>query len=96
MNVFSYVQSLRIHWFIFFQKTYRRASPIHQAVNQPAIVRFPFAWAAVAVTPATGIFPILHTNDIHGRHRPFGVAPGNATAQTGDVGCPPSSFERAG
>ena len=59
-------------------------------------MRFPFAWAAVAVTPATGIFTILHTNDIHGRHRPFGVAPGNVTAQTSDVGCPPSSFERAG
>ena len=90
MNVFSYVQSLRIHWFIFFSKNMPQRSPIHQAVNRPAIVRFPFAWAAMAVTPATGVFTILHTNDIHGRHRPFGVAPGNATAQTGDVGCPPS------
>jgi len=47
-------------------------------------------------SPASGTFTILHTNDIHGRHQPFAVAPGNATAQTGDVGRPPSSFERAG
>ena len=44
----------------------------------------------------SGTFTILHTNDIHGRHRPFAVAPGNATAQTGDPGRPPSSFEHAG
>ncbi|MBT9395096.1 bifunctional metallophosphatase/5'-nucleotidase [Hymenobacter sp. NST-14] len=44
----------------------------------------------------SGSFTILHTNDIHGRHRPFAVSPGNATAQTGDPGRSPSSFERAG
>lgn len=49
-----------------------------------------------AASPASGTFTILHTNDIHGRHRPFEVAPGNATAQTGDVGRSASSFERTG
>ncbi len=44
----------------------------------------------------SGTFTILHTNDIHGRHRPFAVATGNATAQTGDPGRPASSFEHAG
>lgn len=39
---------------------------------------------------------ILHTNDMHGRHAPIEVAPGNATAQTGDPGRPPSEFDRAG
>lgn len=39
---------------------------------------------------------ILHTNDMHGRHTPFHVAPGDATAQTGDPGRSPSSFDRAG
>lgn len=48
------------------------------------------------VQSASGSFTILHTNDIHGRHRPFAVSPGNATAQTGDAGRSPSSFERAG
>ncbi|GAB2798245.1 2',3'-cyclic-nucleotide 2'-phosphodiesterase (5'-nucleotidase family) [Hymenobacter luteus] len=48
------------------------------------------------VASASGSFTILHTNDIHGRHRPFTVSPGNATAQTGDPGRSPSSFERAG
>ena len=38
---------------------------------------------------------ILHTNDIHGRHTPFHVAPGDATAQTGDPGRSPSGFERS-
>ena len=52
--------------------------------------------AATTATAATGTFTILHTNDIHGRHRPFAVSPGNATAQTGDAGRSPSSFERAG
>ncbi|MBW3127121.1 bifunctional metallophosphatase/5'-nucleotidase [Hymenobacter profundi] len=51
---------------------------------------------AAAATSASGTFTILHTNDIHGRHRPFAVSPGNATAQTGDPGRPASSFERAG
>ncbi|GAB3319135.1 bifunctional UDP-sugar hydrolase/5'-nucleotidase [Hymenobacter humi] len=52
--------------------------------------------AAPAARRASGSFTILHTNDIHGRHQPFAVAPGNATAQTGDPGRPPSSFELAG
>lgn len=54
------------------------------------------AMQAATTSPAMGTFTILHTNDIHGRHRPFAVAPGNATAQTGDAGRSPSSFERAG
>jgi 2',3'-cyclic-nucleotide 2'-phosphodiesterase (5'-nucleotidase family) len=49
-----------------------------------------------AAAAASGSFTILHTNDIHGRHQPFRVSPGNATAQTGDPGRSPSSFERAG
>lgn len=40
-------------------------------------------------------FTILHTNDIHGRHVPFDVAPGDATAQTGDPGRAPAEFDRA-
>jgi len=39
---------------------------------------------------------ILHTNDIHGRHTPFHVAPGDATAQTGDPGRAPVGFDRSG
>lgn len=38
---------------------------------------------------------ILHTNDIHGRHVPFNVASGDATAQTGDPGRSPAQFDRA-
>lgn len=41
-------------------------------------------------------FTVLHTNDFHGRHLPFAVAPGNATAQTGDPGREPVGFERTG
>ncbi len=51
---------------------------------------------ANAAGAVSGTFTILHTNDIHGRHRPFSVAPGNATSQTGDPGRPASSFEHAG
>lgn len=39
---------------------------------------------------------LLHTNDAHGRYLPFAVAPGDATAQTGDPGREPASFERTG
>lgn len=39
---------------------------------------------------------ILHTNDIHGRHLPVQVEPGNATAQTGDPGRSEQSFGREG
>ena len=41
-------------------------------------------------------FTILHTNDRHGHYLPIAVAPGNATAQTGDPGRSPQQFERAG
>ena len=41
-------------------------------------------------------FTILHTNDMHGRHTAFPVAPGDATAQTGDPGRAPAEFSRAG
>lgn len=39
---------------------------------------------------------ILHTNDFHGRHAAFDVAPGDATAQTGDQGRDHVEFDRAG
>lgn len=57
--------------------------------------------AALAVFSATPVvaqdrtITILHTNDIHGRHVPFDVAPGDATAQTGDPGRAPAQFDRA-
>lgn len=41
-------------------------------------------------------FTILHTNDFHGRHMAFEVAPGNATAHTGDPGGDGTEFQRAG
>jgi 5'-nucleotidase / UDP-sugar diphosphatase len=36
-------------------------------------------------TSAAGTVTILHTNDFHGRHSAFEVAPGNALAQTGQA-----------
>lgn len=39
---------------------------------------------------------IAHVNDTHGRYQSFHVAPGNATAQTGDPGRAPQSFSRSG
>ncbi len=39
---------------------------------------------------------IAHINDTHGRHLPLHVAPGNATAQTGDPGRSEQSFGRQG
>ena len=39
---------------------------------------------------------ILHTNDMHGRHQPVRVEPGNATAQTRDPGRSAQDFGRAG
>lgn len=39
---------------------------------------------------------ILHTNDMHGRHLPVRVGPGNATAQTGDPGRSEQSYGREG
>ncbi|KPV39982.1 hypothetical protein AN478_07290 [Thiohalorhabdus denitrificans] len=45
----------------------------------------------------SGRVTILHTNDFHGRHKPFKVGPGNATAQTGDPGKEdPFEFGRPG
>ncbi|MEW6613788.1 MAG: bifunctional UDP-sugar hydrolase/5'-nucleotidase [Pseudomonadota bacterium] len=58
-----------------------------------------FAWvgsAAAADGARSGTLTILHTNDFHGRYMPFAVAPGNATAQTGDPGRAPQSFARTG
>lgn len=49
--------------------------------------------APVIAQPQT--ITILHTNDMHGRHAPFHVAPGDATAQTGDPGRSPSEFDRS-
>jgi 5'-nucleotidase / UDP-sugar diphosphatase len=48
--------------------------------------------------PETGssTITILHTNDIHGRHRPFRVIPGSATSQSGDPGQELHTFEREG
>lgn len=44
----------------------------------------------------TRMVTILHTNDFHGRHAAFEVAPGDATAQTGDHGRDHVEFDRAG
>jgi 5'-nucleotidase / UDP-sugar diphosphatase len=44
----------------------------------------------------SGTITILHTNDIHGRHRPFRVTPGSATSQSGDPGQEEHTFEREG
>lgn len=41
-------------------------------------------------------FTILHTNDGHGRNAAISVAPGDATAQTGDPGRDDVEFEREG
>ncbi|KAA0679527.1 multifunctional 2',3'-cyclic-nucleotide 2'-phosphodiesterase/5'-nucleotidase/3'-nucleotidase [Roseomonas genomospecies 6] len=49
-----------------------------------------------AAGPRNGTVTLLHVNDFHGRHMPVRVAPGNATAQTGDPGREPQEFERAG
>ncbi|MFP4561516.1 MAG: bifunctional metallophosphatase/5'-nucleotidase [Thiohalorhabdus sp.] len=46
---------------------------------------------------SSGRVTILHTNDLHGHHKPFEVGPGNATAQTGDPGKEdPFEFGRPG
>ena len=58
------------------------------------------AACAVQRAPAGGgaaaTVTLLHINDTHGRHLPFAVSPGNATAQTGDPGREPASFGRRG
>lgn len=51
---------------------------------------------AAPVLAAEHTITILHTNDMHGRHVPIHVAPGNATAQTGDPGRAPAQFDQAG
>lgn len=55
----------------------------------------PGAARAQAATELTRSVTILHTNDFHGRHTAFEVMPGNATAQTGDPGRDPVTFDRA-
>lgn len=54
------------------------------------------ASASGTETGGTRTATILHTNDFHGRHLPFEVVAGDATAQTGDPGREPSGFERTG
>ena len=48
--------------------------------------------------PSAGSMTITraHINDTHGRYLPVTVAPGNATAQTGDPGREEASFSRVG
>lgn len=60
-----------------------------------AVLALGLAGCATAPLPGSRQVTILHTNDMHGRHGPFHVAPGDATAQTGDPGRSPSSFDRA-
>lgn len=59
------------------------------------IVAATIAMFAQPVLAQDRVVTILHTNDIHGRHTPFHVAPGDATAQTGDPGRAPAEFDRA-
>jgi 2',3'-cyclic-nucleotide 2'-phosphodiesterase (5'-nucleotidase family) len=58
------------------------------------------ALAACTTHPPAGrgqrTVTLAHINDTHGRTLPFAVAPGNATAQTGDPGRDEQSFARAG
>lgn len=51
---------------------------------------------AAAAEAGEGRITILHTNDMHGRHAPIEVAPGDATAQTGDPGRSLVEFSRTG
>ena len=53
---------------------------------------------AARTPPAVGgrTITLAHINDTHGRYLPVAVAPGNATAQTGDPGREEESFPRAG
>lgn len=52
--------------------------------------------SALRMDPGSTTITLAHVNDTHGRHRPFPVAPGNATAQTGDPGREAQSFARRG
>ncbi|MGZ8492689.1 MAG: bifunctional metallophosphatase/5'-nucleotidase [Gemmatirosa sp.] len=77
------------------------AGPLAASAGAPTV-----ADAATATQPArgpapsgfaaAGTFTVLHTNDIHGHLTEFPVAPGNATAQTGDPGRRFQQYERAG
>ena len=59
-----------------------RATPVTQTPN--------------AAAGASGVVTILHTNDIHGHLSEFRVAPGNASAQTGDPGRRAQQYAREG
>ncbi len=54
------------------------------------------ASAAAAAAGASGTVTILHTNDMHGHLSEFRVAPGNASAQTGDPGRRAQQYPRDG
>lgn len=56
----------------------------------------PVVPSPVAVAAASGTVTILHTNDIHGHLSEFRVAPGNASAQTGDPGRRAQQYARDG
>lgn len=64
--------------------------------NRSILLAFALAPAGACATSGPRSITILHTNDMHGRHNPIYVSPGNATAQTGDPGRSPQSFERRG
>ncbi|MEP6558917.1 MAG: bifunctional UDP-sugar hydrolase/5'-nucleotidase [Burkholderiales bacterium] len=56
----------------------------------------PVSGGSQPVPKGTTTVTIAHINDTHGRYLPVLVAPGNATAQTGDPGRSEQSFERRG
>lgn len=68
--------------------SYQRAATLFAALAAMTL--------AGCATTAPRQITILHTNDMHGRHTPFHVSTGDATAQTGDPGRSASSFDRAG
>jgi 2',3'-cyclic-nucleotide 2'-phosphodiesterase (5'-nucleotidase family) len=73
-----------------------RAALIGLTFFAATVVCRPVAARTSARPPADGAFTILHTNDMHGRHLPFVVEPGNATSQTGDPGRSFQQYARAG
>lgn len=58
-----------------------------------AILALSTTSVSALAAPGDRTITILHTNDMHGRHAAFHVAPGDATAQTGE---PPENFARSG
>lgn len=56
----------------------------------------PVELAPSTAAGVSGTITILHTNDIHGHLSEFRVAPGNASAQTGDPGRRHQEYPRAG